>query len=264
MTGRRRLGQHFLTDPHILERIVDALDPAPGSVVLEIGAGKGSLTAALVRRGLHVIAIEKDHPLAHRLEAAGTGAAVVTGDALRLDWHALVAARHPAGGAWSVVGNIPYQITSPLIEQALTAPLPRRIVFLVQREVAERLAAAPGSKAYGALSVGVQAVCRVDQLFGVAAGAFHPPPKVASAVVRLVPLVEPLIGAKEAPRFRRFVTACFSRRRKQLRNVLMGATGRTAAVVAAGLEALGLDPRARPETLAPREFVRLLRWSDGL
>ncbi|HEX4627293.1 MAG TPA: 16S rRNA (adenine(1518)-N(6)/adenine(1519)-N(6))-dimethyltransferase RsmA [Gemmatimonadales bacterium] len=264
MTGRRRLGQHFLTDPRILERIVDALDRAPGDVVLEIGAGKGSLTAVLVRRGLHVIAIEKDRVLARRLELAATGAAVVTGDALRLDWHALVAARHPAGVAFSVVGNIPYQITSPLIEQALTPPLPRRIVFLVQREVAERLAAQPGSKAYGGLSVGVQVVCRVEQLFGVAAGAFHPPPKVTSAVVRLVPLAEPLIGPGETARFRAFVTACFTRRRKQLRNVVMAATGRPAAVVGAGLEALGLDPRGRPETLDPREFVRLLRWSDGL
>ena len=264
MTGGRRLGQHFLTNPRILERIVDALDPAPREVVLEIGAGTGSLTAVLVRHGLQVVAIEKDRALARRLEAAALGAAVVTGDALGLDWHALVAAHHPAGGAFSVVGNIPYQITSPLIERALTAPLPRRIVFLVQREVAARLAAAPGSKAYGALSVGVQAVCRVEQLFRLAAGAFRPPPQVASAVVRLVPLPEPLVGPDETPRFRTFVTACFSRRRKQLRNVVMAATGRTAAVVGAGLERLGLDPRARPEMLAPGEFVRLLRWSDAL
>src|SRR6266481_689320 len=144
--------------------------------------------------------------------------------------------------------------------QALTPPLAARIVFLVQAEVADRIAAPPGSKAYGAFSVGVQAVCRVERLFTVRAGAFTPPPKVESALVRLTPLAQPLVAPDEIARFRAFVTACFMRRRKQLRNVLVAATGRAAAVVAAGLAALALDPAARPETLAPEDFVRLLRW----
>src|SRR5213083_3774963 len=139
-----------------------------------------------------------------------------------------------------VVGNIPYAITSPLIDKALTPPLPARIVFLVQAEVADRLAASPGSKPYGALSVGVQAVSRVERLFTVRAGAFTPPPKVHSALMRLTPLPEPLVAPEEIVAFRAFVTACFSRRRKQLRNVVAGATGHSAARVAVGLAALGI------------------------
>jgi 16S rRNA (adenine1518-N6/adenine1519-N6)-dimethyltransferase len=190
---------------------------------------------------------------------------VVPGDALRLDWHALVTPHSTLRTPhFKIVGNIPYNITSPLIDKALTPPLPARIVFLVQAEVADRLAAAPGSKQYGALSVGVQAVCRVERLFSVRAGAFTPPPKVTSALVRLTPLGDPLVGPHEVAAFRAFVTACFGRRRKQLRNVVMAATGRPAAAVTAGLAALGLDRAARPESLAPAAFVRLLRWSARL
>jgi len=270
VTPDKRLGQHFLTDRNILQRIVDALDPAPDDVVVEIGAGKGSLTEQLLARGLRVIAIEKDRRLAAELgtrksERGTDRLTVVHGDALRVEWQALIvppsAFRVPP---FKVVGNIPYAITSPLIDKALTPPLPTCIVFLVQAEVADRIAAPPGSKAYGALSVGVQAVCRVEQLFAVRAGAFTPPPKVHSALVRLTPLAQPLVAPEEIAAFRAFVTACFTRRRKQLRNVVMAATGRSAAVVAAGLAALGLDPTVRPETLASTDFVRLLRWSARL
>ena len=236
----RRLGQHFLADPRILGRIADAVDIEPGETVLEIGPGKGGLTEALLERGARVIAIEKDRRLAAELEREGLS--VIQGDALKTEWP------HVA----KVVGNIPYYITSPLIEKALTPPLPERVVFLVQAEVAERLAAKPGGKTYGALSVGVQAVCRVEQLFTVAAGAFSPPPKVRSAVVRLTPLAAPLITRDEAPRFRAFVTACFSKRRKQLKNAVPGLTG-------AEIAELGIDPAIRPERLAPETFVRLMR-----
>jgi 16S rRNA (adenine1518-N6/adenine1519-N6)-dimethyltransferase len=274
----KRLGQHFLTDPELLRRIADALDPSEGDVVIEIGPGRGSLTAELAPRVARLVAIERDRELAHELsesameKRAGGNVVVVEGDALRLDWHELAGSATLHASSFSapppprikVIGNIPYAITSPLIEKALTAPLPERIVFLVQREVAERVAAMPGGKAYGALSVGVQAVCRAELLFRVPAGVFRPPPKVESALLRLTPLALPLITPEEGPAFRRFVTACFSRRRKQLRNVLMAAAGRAAAEVSAGLAVLGLDPAARPETLAPADFVRLLRWSGGL
>ena len=270
MTPRQRLGQHFLSDPGLLRKIADALDPAPDDVVLEIGPGKGSLTVVVAPRVRRVIAIETDRGLAEacRLRIAECGLTEVQiedGDALRVDWVGLInpqsAIRNPH---WKLIGNIPYNITTPLIEKALTPPYPERIVFLVQAEVAERLAARPGSKSYGALSVGVQAQARVERLFGVRAGAFQPPPRVKSAVVRLTPLAQPLVAPSEVSAFRRFVTACFSRRRKQLRNVVAGALGQPAAVVSAGLARLGLDPAARPETLAPADFVRLLRWGGTL
>ena len=275
MTPSRRLGQHFLADANILRKIVDALDPEPTDVVLEIGAGKGSLTAVLAPRVHHVIAVEKDPRLARKVRDAGWGmrdachVTVVEADALKVDWHTLVTdATHPASRiphpGFKVIGNIPYYITSPLIAKALTPPLPERIVFLVQAEVADRAVATPGSKAYGALSVGVQALCRAEKLFSVKPGAFRPMPKVAGALLRLVPLAEPLIVAEESARFRAFVTRCFGRRRKQLRNAVAGATGAPARAVAEGLRALGLDPAARPETLPPSQFVRLLRWSEGL
>jgi 16S rRNA (adenine1518-N6/adenine1519-N6)-dimethyltransferase len=207
---------------------------------------------------VRVIAIEKDRALAEQLrsQVSGVGCQVVTGDALQLDWHELQS-RHPTPDTrhrLKIVGNIPYYITSPLIDKALTPPLPQRIVFLVQHEVAERIASPPGGKTYGALSIGVQAVCRVEKLFTVAPGAFRPPPKVRSSVVRLTPLPQPLIMPREITPFRAFVTACFSKRRKQLKNAVPGRT-------VAELERLGFDPSVRPERLAPDAFVRLFRGS---
>jgi 16S rRNA (adenine1518-N6/adenine1519-N6)-dimethyltransferase len=271
----RRLGQHFLTDPGILQRIVAALDPAPDDLVLEIGAGKGSLTEQLLAAGLRVIAIEKDRGLASEVgtrnaERGTDRVTVVQGDALDLDWHSLIDPG-PSGPRsafhvprFKIVGNIPYNITSPLIDKALTPPLPERIVFLVQAEVADRVAAAPGSKPYGALSVGVQAVCRVEKLFTVRAGAFTPAPRVTSALLRLTPRREPIVTPDELAAFRAFVTACFTRRRKQLRNAVMAATGRSAELVLTGLATLGFDRAARPESLTPGDFARLLRWSVRL
>lgn len=238
---RRPLGQHFLSDPTILGRIVDALDPVAGETVLEIGPGRGSLTRVLLERGLQVIAIEKDR----RLAAALVGATVIQGDALRVEW--------PRVG--TIVGNIPYYITSPLLAKALTPPLPERVVFLVQAEVADRLVASPGGKTYGALTVGVQAVTRVEKLFNVAPGAFRPPPKVRSAVIRLTPLQEPLVLPEEVAPFRVFVTACFGKRRKQLKNAVPGLNE-------ADLVSLGVDPELRPERLAPEVFVRLFREAN--
>ena len=259
----RRLGQHFLHDPKILSRIVDALDPVPGETVLEIGPGKGSLTAALLERGLNVVAIEKDRGLAEALRASSvvrraSELTVIEGDALRVDWHAVLRTTHDAPRTVvKVVGNIPYYITSPLIDKALTAPLPERVVFLVQDEVADRIAARPGSKSYGALSVGVQTVTHVEKLFTVAPGAFRPPPKVRSALIRLTPLTQPLVRSEEIAPLRVFVTACFSKRRKQLKNAVPGLGGED-------LEALGFDPSVRPERLAPEAFVRLLRHRQSL
>lgn len=266
---RAPLGQHFLTDRVILTEIAAATGAGPGDTVLEIGPGQGTLTTALLATGAHVVAIEKDRRLAAQLGAwsaeRGTERLqIVEGDALALDWHAHVPSSAFPVPRWLVAGNIPYYITSPLLDKALTPPLPRAVVFLVQAEVAERLAAAPGGKTYGALSVNVQAVARVERLRRVPAGAFRPPPRVASAVVRLTPLAEPLVAPAEVAALRRFVTACFSRRRKQLRNAVAAAAGVTPAAAAAGLVELALDPQARPERLTPAEFVRVLRWARRL
>jgi len=271
---KKSLGQHFLSDAGILGRIADAVGISPGETVLEIGPGRGDLTRQLLHRGARVVAIEKDTGLAAELMGEGRGkreegnVTVIEGDALRVDWHSVVASTLPSSRfpppRFSVVGNIPYNITSPLLEKALTPPLPRVIVFLVQKEVADRIASPPGSRIYGALSVGIQAACRVEKLFTVKAGAFRPPPKVDSAVIRLTPLAQPLVPVERAGAFRRFVVACFSQRRKQLRNAVAGAVGREPAVVADALRALGFDPTLRPERLAPADFARLLIWSDQL
>jgi len=224
---------------------VDALDPVPGEHVLEIGPGQGTLTQELLARGVKVIAIEKDGRLAATLKLANLQ--VIEGDALQIGWPRVA----------KIVGNIPYYITSPLIDKALTPPLPERIVFLVQDEVADRMAAPPGGKTYGALSVGVQAVARVEKLFTVAPGAFRPPPKVRSALIRLTPLAQPLVMDVEVAPLRVFVTACFSKRRKQLKNAVPGLTE-------AELREMGFDPTVRPERLPPEAFVRLLRRSRQL
>lgn len=263
----RRLGQHFLFDPAILDRIVDALEPSDQDIVIEIGPGLGTLMERLAARVRRVIAIEKDRELAKKLRETLApllgNVSVVEGDALEIDWHGLVAeatvppSPFPLPGSYKVTGNIPYAITSPLIEKALTPPLPGVVVFLVQREVADRVAAEPGSKAYGGLSVGVQAVARTERLFMVRAGAFKPPPKVDSAVVRLTPLPDPLVAPREHAEFRRFVTALFGRRRKQLGGAIRGVTGRERADVEAELVRLGIEPTVRGETLPPADFVRL-------
>jgi 16S rRNA (adenine1518-N6/adenine1519-N6)-dimethyltransferase len=250
--AKRRLGQHFLTDPSILNRIVDALDPGPNDTVLEIGPGRGALTAVLSGRAGTVVAIERDDDLVSHLQRILPGIELAPGDALTLDWHAVV-----GHSEFLVIGNIPYNITSPLLDKALTPPRPRRCVFLVQREVGERIVAPPGSKTYGALSVGIQAVAQAEVVFRVPAGAFQPPPKVDSVVLRLTPLAVPLIDDAALPAFRRVVTGLFGLRRKQLLRGLRQLTGWSPDEAGAVLRGVGLDPTARPETVAPPGLVAL-------
>lgn len=252
--AKKRFGQHFLTNPQLLDRIAAALDPAPGDHVLEIGPGPGALTAALRRRGARVTAIEVDTDLVPGLRARFPEVDLVEGDALAVDWQAC---RPPVPARWLVAGNIPYNITSPLLDKALTPPRPDRVVFLVQKEVADRLTAPPGSRTYGALSVGVQAVARAERLFIVPAGAFHPPPQVDSAVIRLTPLPQPLVADHEVASFRRMVTGLFSFRRKQLGRGLRELTGWPQEQTTAVLAAAAIAPDARPETLEPAAFARL-------
>src|SRR3954466_6530886 len=178
---RKSLGQHFLTDRRILGRIADALHLTGSETVLEIGPGRGALTDLLVDRAGRLIAIEYDRALAELLRqkyARRNNVLIAEADVLEVSLGEL------AAGPYVLVGNVPYYITTPILFHALTPPRADRAVYLVQREVADRLSAAPGTKEYGALTVNVAAVARAETLFGVPSGAFSPPPKVESAVVR--------------------------------------------------------------------------------
>jgi 16S rRNA (adenine1518-N6/adenine1519-N6)-dimethyltransferase len=251
--AKRRLGQHFLTDPGILARIADALEAQPDETVLEIGPGPGGLTAALASRVARLVTIEKDRDLTGPLRARFPSIEVIEADALEVDWHRLV------GGPFLVAGNIPYNITSPLLDKALSPPIPRRIVFLVQKEVADRVTASPGASAYGALSVGVQAVAAAERVFTIPAGAFRPRPKVESAVLRLRPRERPLVGPEERASFRAMVVGLFGFRRKQLLRGIRELTGWDVGRAGECLQAAGVHHALRPESLSPEDFTRLYR-----
>lgn len=253
---RKSLGQHFLNDRRILERIVDALELTGSETVVEIGPGRGSLSDVLVNRARRLVLIEFDRALAALLRerfASSPSVEVIEADVLTVDLGRV------AAGEFTLVGNVPYYITTPILFHALQAPRPARAVYLVQREVADRVAAAPGSDAYGALSVNVQAVARARMLFRVAPGAFVPPPKVESAVIRIDPRSDPAVAPSEESAFRRFVQDAFGMRRKQLRRVLRELLDIEAARAEAILAEAGLEPAARPETLSSEAFAALFR-----
>lgn len=253
---RKSLGQHFLRDRRILTRIVDALDPRDGDTVVEIGPGRGALTDILRHRAGRVVAIELDRALAAVLRerfGAVSNVSIVQADVLEVDLG------EAAGGEYLLVGNVPYYITTPILFHALQPPRARRAVYLVQREVAERMAAAPGSPDYGALSVNVQAVATVEQIFRVPAGAFTPPPKVESAVVRVTPRPDPIVAATEEQALRELVQAAFGLRRKQMRRVIREIHPMPASDAEAILAECAIPADARPETLAPAQFAALLR-----
>jgi 16S rRNA (adenine1518-N6/adenine1519-N6)-dimethyltransferase len=251
--AKRRLGQHFLADPRILARIADAVHAGPDDTVLEIGPGQGALTAALLARAGRVIAIEKDRDLIAPLRQRWPQLQVVEGDALELEWKQLVQ------GPFLLAGNIPYNITSPLLDKALSPPRPRRVVFLVQKEVADRVVAAPGTSAYGALTIGIQTSAVAERLFTVPAGAFRPKPKVDSAVLRMTPLADPPVDDATRDSFRSLVVGLFGFRRKQVLRALRELTGWEGSQLSGVLASLGLAETARPEVIAPSDFVRLHR-----
>jgi 16S rRNA (adenine1518-N6/adenine1519-N6)-dimethyltransferase len=255
----KRLGQHFLADQRALERIVDALDPSESDTVLEIGPGRGALTDILAQRSGKVVAVELDRALAELLRAkfaATPSVTIVEADILKTDPGAL------GGPGYLLVGNVPYYITTPILFHALACALPRRAVFLVQREVAARAMAVPGTKSYGALSVNLQVLASVERVFDIPPGAFQPPPKVDSSVIRVTPLSQPMLHEGEQRRFRSFVQSLFSQRRKQIGTILRGLPPSASGVPAVTLDALaklGIPTTERAERLTPPQFLELFR-----
>jgi 16S rRNA (adenine1518-N6/adenine1519-N6)-dimethyltransferase len=258
--AKRSLGQNFLVDPNLQRKIVDALGAGADDVVLEIGPGKGALTAHLAGRVGRLVLVELDDELAASLRETyrdRTNVEVVHADVLDVRLSELV--RDP--GRLKVVGNIPYNITTPIVFHLLERPRPGVILLMVQREVADRILAAPGTSAYGALSVGVRSVASVERVLNVPRGAFRPVPGVDSAVVRITPLQPLPLDEDEERRLRTLTRAAFQWRRKQLQKILRDhpdlalPEDRLPAVE----QALGVDLTVRPETLSPEAFVQLSR-----
>jgi 16S rRNA (adenine1518-N6/adenine1519-N6)-dimethyltransferase len=242
---RKRFGQHFLHDPGVLKRIVEAVAPAAGDAIVEIGPGEGALTRPLLERIGWLTAIEIDRDLAASLarEFPSERLAVVCADVLDFDFSALPARLR-------VVGNLPYNISTPvLFHLARFADRLRDMHFMLQLEVVRRMVARHSTPDYGRLSVMLQTRFRMQKLFNVAPGAFRPPPKVESAVVRLVPLPEKPDWDQEL--LEKIVRQAFSARRKTLRNAL--------PLEAGDYEALALDPKLRPENLSPADYLRVTR-----
>ena len=253
---RKWLGQHFLTDPRILGRIADTLEITKRDTVVEIGPGRGALTDALLERAGKVVAIEIDRDLVAMLRAKYVReprVKIIESDVLD------VKLGEAAGGEYLVAGNVPYNITTPILFHALEHPRATRAVYLVQREVAERVVADPASENYGALSVNVQALASAELVFKVAAGAFTPPPKVESAVMRITPREDPLVAPHEEAAFRAMVVGSFGFRRKQMQRVIRELWNLSASDASEMLRSAEIDSSARPEVLSPSDFARLLR-----
>lgn len=261
MKTRSRLGQNFLTDSGAAGRIVSALGDLGGRTVIEIGPGRGAITGALAACAGHVLAVELDHELAFRLaeKLPSDRVTVIEQDVLNFDFTA-VAQASPASGRLSVVGNLPYYITSPiLLKLAASQAVLDLAVLMVQREVADRVAAAPGSRDYGLLSVTVQMYGPVERLFTLPPSAFSPPPEVHSTVFRwrFTPRFAEL-GVEEAP-FLRFVRAAFAQKRKTLVNNLRAA-GISAATAFAALATAAVPAGARAESLPIEALAAIWRY----
>lgn len=259
---KHSFGQNFLSDPRLLARVADivtqGLEPGPDVHVLELGAGLGALTGELLGRGYRVTAVERDRDLVPALlelfaaEIAAAQLEVIEGDAKAIDYaQVLGGVKRPV-----LAGNLPYQITGPLLERAIVSEVSfAQVVFLVQREVADRLVAEPGSEAYGALSVFAQARYRTERALKLGGGAFYPPPRVESALVRLVPHEHRV--ADETALFRQLVSLAFQARRKTLRNAWKSIRPLEELTGAAERADISLD--ARGETLSVHAFARMAR-----
>ncbi len=258
MRAKKSLGQNFLVDVALQRKIVEALGCSKADTVLEIGSGRGALTRHLVGRAGRAVLVELDDRLAEALQEEWGGRPdvdVLHQDFLELDWSIVT----PDPSALLVVGNIPYNITAPIIFKVLERPRPRDVVLMVQREVADRLTAEPGSGEYGALTVGVRSIASVQKVLRVPRTAFRPVPGVDSAVVRITPFDPPPLSVEDEHDLRTLTRAAFAWRRKQLQKILRDhealriSRGRLGELV----RQTGWDLTRRPETLSPDDFVRL-------
>ena len=248
---RKRFGQNFLHDQSVIERILSCVNPQPGEHLVEIGPGQGALTRGLLQRIGELDAIELDRDLLQpltRMCANWGELRLHNADALKFDFRSL----RDDERLLRLVGNLPYNISTPLLFHLVEqADVIDDMHFMLQKEVVDRMAAGPGSKTYGRLSVMLQVSCEVTSLFDIGPESFDPPPKVVSSVVRLRPLAEPAIGREQMAAFGEFVTKAFSQRRKTLRNNLKGVLG------AEQIAALNIDPGTRTETLSIDDLIRL-------
>lgn len=254
--ARKRFGQNFLKDPVWISRIAKAVDAQPGQTVIEIGPGQAALTRELVAQAGHIWAVEIDRDLAAwlRTQFAPQALSLIEADALTLDWR--TAAQE---GPLRLVGNLPYNISSPLLFSLMQAA--DRVIdqhFMLQREVVDRMTAAPGSKTYGRLSVMLQWRYRMTKLFDVPPGAFSPAPAVVSSVVRMIPKKKENVPEVDFPLFSCIVAHAFGKRRKTLRNALSGLLDFEA------IASCGIAPTARAESLPLESFVALSRKAKEL
>jgi len=252
---KKSFGQHFLHERRYIERIVSAISPRADDFVVEIGPGEGALTLPLLAAAGKLTAIELDTDLIPGLQARAIEVGkldIIHADVLKVDFTAL-AHRHGVERL-RIAGNLPYYISSPILFHCVehTAAIVD-MHFMLQKEVVDRMAAEPGSKVYGRLSVMLQLACRVEPLFNVPPGAFRPPPKVDSAVVRLIPIPADKRHDADPERLYAIVKAAFAQRRKTLGNALKQLMDGDA------IRAADVDPKARAETLAPDDFVRLAK-----
>jgi 16S rRNA (adenine1518-N6/adenine1519-N6)-dimethyltransferase len=257
----RALGQHFLRDAGVAHRIVALVAPTPRDLVVEIGPGQGALTGLLAEACGRLLALEADAALAGRLRERFAGADHVEireADARSFDYAALRALRPDPEGRVLAVGNLPYSVSKPILMALVEAGRAiDEMALMLQREVAERIAAAPGTRVYGSLSVLTQMAADVRVAFGVPPGAFRPPPQVDSAVVHLRVRSAPPVPIADARRFRAVVRAAFGQRRKNLANALAAGLGLAAERARALVAGAGIDPGRRAETLSLAEFARL-------
>jgi 16S rRNA (adenine1518-N6/adenine1519-N6)-dimethyltransferase len=257
--AKRALGQNFLVDPNLQRKIVASLDPGPGDEVLEIGPGVGALTRHLAGRVGRLVLVELDNALAARLReefAGDPSVEVINEDVLEVPLERISA----DPGRLKVIGNIPYNITTPILFGLLERrPRPASIVLMVQREVADRILEPAGSKTYGALAVGVQAVADVSRVMNVSRDAFRPVPDVMSSVIRIVPHFPPRLTPEDETALRELTRAAFQQRRKQFQRILRDAYALSVDAVAAVGRAAAMDLVQRPETFSPQKFIDLAR-----